>query len=64
MKYSKCGMIKGRVALPKYLFHVATQIEKDRFTLIEQSAPIVLLRINTMHAAIYLAHNQSSHSSP
>ena len=42
MKYSKYGMIKGRVALPKYLFHVATQIEKDRFTLIEQSAPIVL----------------------
>ena len=48
MKYStEYRMIKGRVALPKYLFHVATQIEKDRFTLIKQSAPIVVLRINT-----------------
>ena len=47
MKYStEYRMIKGRIALPKYLFHV-TKIEKDRFTLIEQSAPIVLLRINT-----------------
>ena len=24
-------------SLPKYLFHVATQIEKGRYTLIEQS---------------------------
>ena len=47
MKYStEYRMIKGRVALPKYLFHVATQIEKDRFTLIEQSATRGL-RINT-----------------
>ena len=29
-------MVKGWVALPKYLFHVATQIEKDQYTLIEQ----------------------------
>ena len=30
-------MVKGWVALPKYLFHVASQIEKDQYMLIEQS---------------------------
>ena len=35
----------GRVAPPKCLFHVATQIEKDRYTLLEQSANLVLLTI-------------------
>ena len=37
-------MVKGRVALPKCLFPVANQIEKDRYTLIEQSAHLVLLK--------------------
>ena len=41
MKY---GNIQ-RVAPPKALFHVATQTEKDRYTLIEQSAHLVLLNI-------------------
>ena len=36
-------MIKGKVAPPKWLFHVATQIEKYRYTLIEQSAHLLLL---------------------
>ena len=30
--------MKGWVVPPKCLFHVATQIEKDRYTLIEQAA--------------------------
>ena len=31
-------MVKGRVAPPKCLFHAVNQIEKDGYTLIEQSA--------------------------
>ena len=40
-------MVKGRVAPPKCLFNAATrsQPEKDRYTLIEQSAHLVLLKI-------------------
>ena len=38
-------MVKCKVVLPKCLLHVATQIEKDRYTLIEQSAHLVLLKI-------------------
>ena len=38
-------MVKGRVAPPKCLFHVPTQTKKDRYTLIEQSAHLVLLKI-------------------
>ena len=38
-------MVKCKVAPPKCLLHVATQIEKDRYTLIEQSAHLVLLKI-------------------
>ena len=34
-------MVKGRVATPKCLFHIATQSEKDQYTLIEQSAHLV-----------------------
>ena len=34
-------MIKGRVAPPKWLLHVDTQIEKDLYTLIEQLAHLV-----------------------
>ena len=30
-------MVKNRVVPPKCLFHVATQTEKDQYTLIEQS---------------------------
>ena len=37
-------MVKGRVVPPKYLFHVPTQIENP-YTLIEQSAHLVLLMI-------------------
>ena len=35
-------MVKGRVAPPKCLFHVVTQTENDQYTLIEQSAHLVL----------------------
>ena len=38
-------MVKGGVAPPKYLFNAATRSEKDRYTLIEQSAHLVLLKI-------------------
>ena len=38
-------MAKGRVAPPKCLSHVATRIEKDRYTLIEQSAHLALLKL-------------------
>ena len=38
-------MIKGKVAPPKYLFCVAMQTEIDQYTLIEQSAYLVLLKI-------------------
>ena len=38
-------MTKCKVAPPKYLFHVATQIEKDLYTLIEQSEHLVLLKL-------------------
>ena len=37
-------MIKGSVASPKCLLHVTTQIKKDQYTLIEQSAHVVLLK--------------------
>ena len=37
-------MVKGRVAPPKRLFHVATQT-KNRYTLIEQPAHLILLKI-------------------
>ena len=40
-------MVKGRVAPPKCLFHVATQTEKDRYTLIEQSAHLIWSFANT-----------------
>ena len=38
-------MVKGRVAPPKCLFHVATQTGKDSYTLIEQPVHLVLLKI-------------------
>ena len=38
-------MVKGRVAPSKCLFHAATQTEKDQYTLIEQSAQLILLKI-------------------
>ena len=41
-------MAKGKVAPPKCLFHIATQTEKDQYTLIEQSAHLVLLKTNIM----------------
>ena len=37
------GMVKGKVAYPKYLFHIATQTE-NRYTLIERSAHLALLK--------------------
>ena len=40
-------MVKGRVAPPKYLFHVATHTKRNQYTLIEQSAHLVLLKIVT-----------------
>ena len=48
MKCSNYRMVKGMVALlapPKRLLHVATHTEKDRYTLIEQSAYLTLLKI-------------------
>ena len=54
-------MVKGRVAPPKCFF----QIEKDRYTLIEQSAHLVLLKIAWHSLTAYiLIHNQSSYSFP
>ena len=38
-------MAKGRIAPPKCLSHVATQIEKDQYTLIEQSPHLALLKL-------------------
>ena len=38
-------MVKGRAVPPKCLSHVAIQTEKDRYTLIKQSAHLVLLKI-------------------
>ena len=51
-------MIKGRVALPKRLFHVATRTD-NQYTLIEQSAHLVLLKLaitNTTQLHNYIAH--------
>ena len=48
-------MVKGRVAPPKYLFfilHAANQIEKDWYTLIEQSEYLVLLKIATPYSYV------------
>ena len=39
-------MIKGGVAPPKCLFHVATPTEKDQYTLIVQSPYLDLLQID------------------
>ena len=39
-------MIKSRVAPPKCLIHIATKIEKEQYTLIEQSAHLVLLKFD------------------
>ena len=47
----------SRVDPPKCLFHAATEIEKDRYTLIEQSAHLVLLKlafINTIQLYSWL----------
>ena len=46
-------MIKARVAPLKWLFHVATQIEKDQYTLIEQSAHLILLKIGIYYITAY-----------
>ena len=59
-------MVKGRVAPPKYLFHVAIHTKRNRYTLIEQSAHLVLAFTNTIatpYNYIY-TQNQSSYSSP
>ena len=37
--------MKGRVTPPECLLHVTTQIEKDQYTLIEQSTHLVLVKI-------------------
>ena len=42
-------MVKGKVAPPKCLCHVATQTEKDCYTLIELSAHLVLLKIGIIN---------------
>ena len=49
------GMVKGMVALlapPKRLLDVASHTEKDRYTLIEQSAHLTLLKIVAMIIAL------------
>ena len=69
ISYNSCEiqqdrMVKGRVAPPKCLFYINTQIEKHQYTLIEQSAHSVLLKLaftNTIQLYSYLAHNQSSY---
>ena len=40
-------MVKGRLAPLKCLFHDSTQIEKDRFTLIEHTAHLILAFTNS-----------------
>ena len=47
-------MVKGKVAPPKCLFHVVTQIEKDRYTLIEQSGHLALLKIGIYYSIFVL----------
>ena len=37
-------MVKGRVAPPKCLYYIDTQIEKDQYTLVEQSTHLILLK--------------------
>ena len=46
-------MIMGRVAPPKCLLNVATQIEKDQYTLIEQSVRLILLMAFTNAVQLY-----------
>ena len=46
-------MIKGRVAPPKCLLHVTNQIEKDQYTLIEQSTHLVLVKTFTNTIQLY-----------
>ena len=46
MKYNIIEWYRGQVIPPNYLIHVATQIKNDRYTLIEQSAHLVLLNIS------------------
>ena len=43
MKYKNIEMVKGRVAPPQCLFDIATQAN-GRYTLIEQSAHLILLQ--------------------
>ena len=53
-------MVKGRVAPPKCLFHVGAQIEKDRYTLIEKSAHLVLLEFRNLHLPTEYSYITSS----
>ena len=41
MKYSNVES-KTQAAPPKYLFYAVTEIERDRYTLIEQSAYLIM----------------------
>ena len=66
VSYNSCEiqqdrMVKGMVAPPKCLFYIDTQIEKDQYTLIEQSAHSEQAFINTIQLYSYLAHNQPSY---
>ena len=44
-------MVKGRVAPPKCLFHIAT-CTKNRYTLIEQSTHLVMLKLAYTNTAV------------
>ena len=55
-------MVKSRVAPPKYLFHVATQTEKDGYTLIEQSAHLVLLKIGIYYNELIISLDVALHN--
>ena len=46
-------MVKGVVVPPKCLFYVETQTEKDQYTLIEQSAHLVLKLAFTNTTQLY-----------
>ena len=49
-------MVNNRAAPPKLLFYVVTWIEKDRYTLIEQSVYKVLLTIGIYYQSSYICH--------
>ena len=50
-------MVKNGAAPPKWLFYIVTWIEKDQYTLIEQSVHWVLLTVGIDYQSIAIAGN-------